>query len=153
MAWRGVPKPCLHIGRVDAWALFLEAFLEGALRRFWLFSTKSRYSKSGVLIGRKHYFHILLQKNVSFLAALRQSNLAHSIGRKCKNHFFGSIFLSVFGPQNGTRNQHNFWPSGQNQSWNVSQKMSYFFRKIFQVSFGGLGGGRAKFLQFGLLGR
>ena len=54
-------------------------------------------------MGSKHYFHFLPPKCVSFFAALRPSNLTNSMGRKYKNHFFGSLFSSVFGAQMGAQ--------------------------------------------------
>ena len=38
-----------------------------------------------------------------FVDALRHANLTNSIGRKYKNHFFGSLFSSVFGAQMGAQ--------------------------------------------------
>ena len=54
-------------------------------------------------MGSKHYFHFLPTKCVSFVAALRPSNLTNSMGRKYKNNFFGSLFSSVFGAQMGAQ--------------------------------------------------
>ena len=54
-------------------------------------------------MSSKHYFHFLPPKCVSFLAALRPSNLTKCIRRKYKNHFLGSLFPSVFGAQMGAQ--------------------------------------------------
>ena len=54
-------------------------------------------------MGSKHDVHYLPPKCVSFLAALRPSNLTDNMGRKYKNNFFGSLFSSVFGAQMGAQ--------------------------------------------------